>query len=166
MLHNHGTKVFKALFLTLMMWFSTSSLGLGGEGLSPEHFEKYMKIGNLLRCPTCTGLSVMESEASFSKQIRESVREQVELGKSEEEIMLFFQERYGMWIFREPPKKGIHLIAWAGPVAVVLIGAYLIWALVWRRRKTFSTYGVRGSQDILKEMDENLEKMRKEGAKV
>src|SRR5690606_10513159 len=74
-----------------------------------ENSDEFRHIAEQLRCPTCQNLSVLGSDAPFSKQIRDIVGEQMQAGKSEKEIIAFFTERYGPWILREPPKEGVSL---------------------------------------------------------
>lgn len=83
----------------------------------------YQHISDQLRCPTCTGISVRQSESLFSQQIRSAVIEQIIAKKSEPEIMQFFLDRYGQWILREPPKQGLHWIAWLVPLFFFSFGA-------------------------------------------
>lgn len=130
------------------------------EGLSQKELELYKSISGDLRCPTCTGLSILQSDAQFSIQMKEAVREQVLTGKSKSEIFDFFTERYGLWILREPPSEGFHLLAWLIPGLFLLTGPVLIWYFVWRRRRTVLTYGVRSSDIILAEMDKKLSDLR------
>ena len=40
----------------------------------------FRDVAGELRCPTCTGLSVLDSDAKFSVQIKDEVREQLEKG--------------------------------------------------------------------------------------
>ena len=64
--------------------------------LSEAELEKRVQtITDDLRCPTCQGLSVKDSDASFSIQIREKVRHMVEEGQSDEDIKAYFVSRYG-----------------------------------------------------------------------
>lgn len=130
------------------------------EGMDKEQVDLYKDISGDLRCPTCTGLSILQSDAQFSIQMKEAVREQVELGKSKDEVMEFFTERYGLWILREPPSTGMHLFAWMIPGFLLLAGPILIWAFVWRKRQTVKTYGVRSSGVILEEMERSLADLR------
>jgi cytochrome c-type biogenesis protein CcmH/NrfF len=55
----------------------------------------FKSIASKLRCPTCTGLSVLDSDAAFSVQIQSLVKEQIKEGKSEDEILAYFTQRYG-----------------------------------------------------------------------
>lgn len=122
--------------------------------------EEFMDVAKELRCPTCTGLSVLESDAKFSVQIKDIVKEQVEAGKSKDEILTYFTERYGPWILRSPPKTGFNILAWALPIGVLLLGPPLVWFFVWRKRRVVSTQGVRSSDDILLEMHDKLQILR------
>jgi cytochrome c-type biogenesis protein CcmH len=121
---------------------------------------EFLDISKDLRCPTCTGLSVLESDAPFSNQIKDIVKEQVQAGKSKDEILKYFTERYGPWILRSPPKEGFNLVAWGLPIAVLLAGPPLIWLLVWRRRRVVATMGVRSTDAILVEMQQGLNALR------
>jgi cytochrome c-type biogenesis protein CcmH len=87
--------------------------------------EKVLAISDQLRCPTCQGISVRDSEASFSKEIRAKVRRMVEEGQNEDQIRAYFVSRYGEWILRAPKKEGLGLVAWVLP-GLAIIGLGLI----------------------------------------
>ncbi len=76
---------------------------------------------NQFRCPTCQGLSVKDSEAGFSVQIRNKIKEMLQSGATDDEIRAYFVERYGEWILRSPPKRGFNLLLWILP-ALGMIG--------------------------------------------
>ncbi|WP_245526777.1 cytochrome c-type biogenesis protein [Marinithermus hydrothermalis] len=80
--------------------------------LSPEVFQ----IAKELRCPVCQGESIAESNAELSQESRRLIAEMLAEGKSKEEILQFFVDRYGEWILYSPPRKGITLWVWIGPV--------------------------------------------------
>lgn len=117
--------------------------------LTEDQYLKFQEAAKDLRCPTCTGLSVLESDAPFSKQIKDLVEEKVKEGASHKEIMTYFTERYGPWILREPPKYGVNLIAWLFPLILLVGGPICVWFFVWRKRKNVETFGVRSADKIL-----------------
>jgi len=88
---------------------------------------RYKKLSNELRCPTCQGLSVKDSEAGFSTSIKGKIRELLKQGKSDEEIKAYFVERYGEWILRAPPVSGLNMVLWVLPGAAIVTG--LFWVL-------------------------------------
>ena len=132
------------------------------EKLSPQQTQVYKTLADELRCPTCTGLSVLQSDAPFSVEIRTALVEQVVQGKSDLEILRFFKDRFGTWILRTPPKEGFHWMAWLGPLSLVLGGGMLVWFVFWRRRREMPSLGIRHDEDILREMHEELEKLRRQ----
>ena len=88
---------------------------------------RFKKLSNELRCPTCQGLSVKDSEAGFSTSIKGKIHELMKQGKSDEEIMAYFVERYGEWILRAPPVSGFNIVLWVLPGTAILTG--LLWVL-------------------------------------
>lgn len=143
---------------------STASIAQELNVLAPDQKILFEEISNDLRCPTCTGLSILQSDAPFSLQIRQAVLDQVKTGKKKSEIKDFFTERYGLWILREPPTKGFHFLAWLIPSLLLILGPLLIWFFVWRKRQQVSTFGVRPTSEILKEFEEKLEAQRNNAA--
>ena len=85
------------------------------------------KIADNLRCPTCQGLSVNDSEAGFSVQMRNKVREMLMAGQGRTEIEAYFVARYGEWILRTPPAKGFNLLIWILPALGLAGGFWFVW---------------------------------------
>lgn len=119
-----------------------------------------------LRCPTCTGISVLDSDAPFSVQIKNEVKQQLSEGKSKSQILEFFTDRYGPWILREPPKEGVHLWAWIVPLGFLLLGPLAVWYFFWRRSSSQDLTGEGVEfvpvtvEDVVAEMQVELDKMR------
>jgi cytochrome c-type biogenesis protein CcmH/NrfF len=123
---------------------------------------EYHDVASALRCPTCTGLSVLDSEAAFSIQIKNEVKEQLAAGKDKDTILKFFTERYGPWILRAPPTEGLHLLVWVVPIGAMILGPLVIWFFVWMRRKTDTDDEIvsRSVEEIVVEMNQRLAAMR------
>lgn len=109
-------------------------------GLSENEIEqRTLRIAGQLRCPTCQGLSVKDSDAPLSRQIQDKVRRMVAEGQPEEAIKAFFVSRYGEWILRTPKKKGLGLVLWLLPGLALLLSAGLIgYRLLGNHRKRAS----------------------------
>lgn len=93
---------------------------------SDSQKELYYELADQLRCPTCSGLSILQSDAPFSLQIRQTLAEQIQASLSHSEITEFFTQRYGLWILRNPPRHGFHLLAWILPLLLALMGPALL----------------------------------------
>jgi len=122
--------------------------------------DEFLEVAGDLRCPTCVGLSVLESNADFSVQIKNIVKEKIQEGASKEEILDYFTDRYGAWILREPPKTGFNIIAWALPIGLMVLGPFFVYGFFWRRKQIVLTKPVRASDEILKEMEDKLSQLR------
>lgn len=147
----------KNFYLTLLLWAVVPFANGETPDIDPVFELEFRKIAKDLRCPTCTGLSVLESEATFSVQIKDKVKEQMKQGKTKEQILLYFTERYGPWILREPPKTGFNMIAWILPALILLSGPPLIWAFFWRRKTDVARIPIRSYAEIQTEFAEQLE---------
>ncbi len=90
-------------------------------------------LGKQLRCPVCQTVSVAESPSETAKAMREIITEQVAAGRTDEEIIAFFVDRYGQWVILEPPASGRTLIVWLLPPAALLVG---LWVALGRKRRS------------------------------
>ena len=87
-------------------------------------------VGSQLKCLVCQGESVADSPALLSQQMRAIIRQQLQSGKSEQEVIQYFQARYGDKILYAPPERGFDLLAWLVPIAMLLGGAILLFFVV------------------------------------
>jgi cytochrome c-type biogenesis protein CcmH len=85
------------------------------------------KVASELRCPVCRSLSVLDSEAELSREVKGVIRERLAAGESPEEVKAYFVSKYGEWILLAPPKRGFTLLVWVLPFAVLVGGgAFLV----------------------------------------
>ena len=70
--------------------------------------QRVRTIAHQLRCPTCQSMSVKESEAGLANNMKMKIKEMLQAGKSEKQIINFFVIRYGEWILRSPKKEGVN----------------------------------------------------------
>ena len=75
-----------------------------------------------LLCPVCRGQTVAESNSDLANDFRVIIKTKLQEGQSREEILNYFISRYGDSVLSSPPAKGIRLIIWILPVAVLLFG--------------------------------------------
>ena len=127
----------RTLWLRLLL-AAAALLLLGAVALAQEvQLEtRVFEIARQLRCPSCVSESVSDSSAPIAQQMREIIQDQLVEGRSETEILAYFQTRYGDWILLDPPKRGLHLLVWVLPVAgaAVGVGALVVLGRRWVRR--------------------------------
>ena len=94
--------------------------------------ERIKKITLELRCMTCQNQSVYDSDADFSNDIKNLVKNKFEEGKSEYEIKKFLAERYGEYILFRPFFNYNNLFLWGFPFILLTISLFF---LIFKTRK-------------------------------
>ena len=84
-----------------------------------------------LRCLTCDGQSVYDSDSEFSKDIKKKTEELLQLGKGEKEIKEFFVESYGNEILFVPSNN---YFIWVAPYIIILF-ILIIYLLIKKGKK-------------------------------
>ncbi|WP_425146124.1 cytochrome c-type biogenesis protein [Deinococcus sp.] len=79
-------------------------------------------IGRTIRCPVCQGLPITESPSDLSQSMLRDLRGQVAAGRSSEQITDYFAVRYGDTVLLDPPRRGLNLLLWLGPLLAFLLG--------------------------------------------
>ena len=115
------------------------------EPVDPATLERMWRIADRLDCPVCQGQSVRESNAELALQMRDLILSRLLAGDSDQRIFEFFAERYGEGILREPPKTGLALAVWLGPLVAIALGALVVARVLTRNRRRVA---VRGDADL------------------
>lgn len=80
------------------------------------------KLAHGLRCLVCQNQTLAESNAPLALDMRKLIRGQLADGKTDAQIMRFFEERYGDFVRYDPPFKPITWVLWLGPFALLALG--------------------------------------------
>ena len=79
-------------------------------------------IDRMIMCPVCPAETIDQAQVEISFQMRAVIREMLAQGRSREEILDYFVDRYGAGILAAPPKSGANLLVWILPIAGVAAG--------------------------------------------
>ena len=93
-------------------------------------------IAKKLNCPTCAGRNLADCPTETCTQWKAEIKSQLDSGKSPDEVLAYFQNRFGPTVLQEPPKTGSTAPLWALPVGaatVFLVGAGIVMARVSKR---------------------------------
>lgn len=122
--------------------------------------QKVYEVGSQLKCPVCQSESVADSPALIAQQMRGVIRQQLQSGRSEQQVMQFFINTYGEQIVWSPPWQGFTLLAWLVPIGLVLIGAVLLFFTL-REWRTIAPATMDEDEKALAAIDEpELERYR------
>jgi cytochrome c-type biogenesis protein CcmH len=97
--------------------------------------QRVQAVASQLKCPVCQGESVASSPATLAQQMRGVIRRQLQAGRSEQQVIQYFQNSYGASIVWSPPWQGFTLLAWLVPMLLLGVGALLLLSVLrgWRR---------------------------------
>jgi cytochrome c-type biogenesis protein CcmH len=123
-------------------WWWWALLGLGAVVLvvaaagapptSGVSDERLFALASQLKCQQCVGESVAGSQSPSAVQFRAEIQSQMATGRSDDEILNFFADRYGQEVLLTPPASGVGGLVWILPV-VAVAAAGLALASTFRR---------------------------------
>ena len=99
---------------------------------SSDPLDRARAVAITIKCPTCRGQSVAESDAPASKAIREEIARRIDAGESNDAIRTYFAQQYGQDILLRPASSGVAALVWVLPVAAIVLGLIGL-ALAFRR---------------------------------
>ncbi|HEY1124373.1 MAG TPA: cytochrome c-type biogenesis protein [Sphingobium sp.] len=88
-----------------------------------------------IRCLTCQGQSIADSNASMAADMRSEIRERIARGEAPEHIRAWLVERYGDWISYKPTADPILWPLWAAPLLLLGAGAWIVAGRLKRHRR-------------------------------
>ena len=118
-----GRLFFIALFL--------AGTALGQE--KPDLDRRVAELAHELRCLVCQNQTLADSNAPLAVDLRNQIREQLEAGKTERDVIDFMVARYGDFVLYRPPFKASTAALWLGPFLLLALGAWLFLRIVRRK---------------------------------
>jgi cytochrome c-type biogenesis protein CcmH len=92
----------------------------------PVAEKRLQHLSEELRCLVCQNQNIADSNAELAQDLRREIRGMIQAGKSDKEIIDFMVVRYGDFVLYRPPVKGITLLLWGGPIALLLLGLFVL----------------------------------------
>ncbi len=108
-----------------------------------------------LRCLVCQNQSIDDSDAPLARDLRLLVRERLEAGDSDKDVLNYMVERYGEFVLLRPRFSARNALLWATPVLVLTLGG-LAMVMLARRR------GYAAAPPLTKAEEEQLNKLLKD----
>ena len=85
--------------------------------------ERVQSIAKSVRCPTCRGQSVADSDAPAAANVRRDIERRVAAGESDDDIRSALAARFGDGILLTPPRSGVAGLVWVLPVVAIVAAA-------------------------------------------
>ena len=95
---------------------------------NPDDRKTFLTLTAELRCPMCQNQNIADSDAMIAHDMRRKVYQLMLQGSSEKEVIEFMKERYGDFVYYQPPVTPVTIWLWALPIlfAFVMMGVFLI----------------------------------------
>ena len=91
------------------------------------------QLSEHLRCMVCQNQSIDDSEAPLAHDLRVLVRQRLEAGDSDAQVLDFLVARYGDFVLLKPPLKLDTLLLWGLPPLALVAGLAAIVVMSRRR---------------------------------
>jgi len=95
-----------------------------------------------VRCPSCTDLSVAQSNATTAIAVRHQIEQLVAQGRSTASIEQVLVSEYGPTILLVPPDAGGVPVIWIIPIVLVVGALVGVGVVFWRRSRAFAALKV------------------------
>jgi cytochrome c-type biogenesis protein CcmH len=99
----------------------------------PAQEARARELSKQLRCMVCQNQSIDDSDAPLARDLRILVRERLQAGDSNQQVLDFLVQRYGEFVLLRPRLQWRTALLWLAP-PLLLIGGGLVLFLVARRR--------------------------------
>ncbi|MCB1386575.1 MAG: cytochrome c-type biogenesis protein CcmH [Nitratireductor sp.] len=92
------------------------------------------ELSSEIRCMKCQNQSIDDSDAELARDLRILVRDRLQAGDSDRQVLDYLVDRYGEFVLLKPRFSLANLLLWLAPVASLLGGALAIWRYARNRR--------------------------------
>lgn len=156
------TRILIFIFVVLVMHSSVCIAKV--ISVAPEYEERYEHLLSELRCLVCQNQTVAESPADLSNDLRVEVKEMLERGATDQEILKFMSDRYGDFVLYKPPVKPRTYLLWVGPFLLLIGGIIAVLMLVKQRSRSIldSELNDKDKQRLKDLLDEDINKKEKQ----
>ena len=127
----------RAIFFILTFLFATWTYAAEARPAAedPALEARVNALAEELRCLVCQNQTLADSNAPLAVDLRNQIRERLQQGASEGDIIGFMVERYGDFVLYRPSFKGTTLLLWAGPLLLMITGLAALYYRLARRRR-------------------------------
>ena len=101
-----------------------------------EEIERLQRVSSELRCLVCQNQSIAESTAGLAVDLKQQALEQIQAGKSDEDIRSYMVERYGEFILYKPAFSASNAVLWGGPFVLLALVFVMVVKSLRRRQQT------------------------------
>ena len=92
----------------------------------PALEQRARDISGKLRCLVCQNESIDDSNADLARDLRIIVRERLEEGDTDDQVVDYVVARYGEFVLLQPRLSARNLLLWGTPVIGLVLGVFAV----------------------------------------
>lgn len=93
----------------------------------------FFELSHELRCPKCQNQNLADSDAMIAADLKRKVHELVLAGQDKEQVVSYMKQRYGDFVYYQPPVNSITIWLWLLPLLFIIVALSV---LVMNRKQT------------------------------
>ena len=138
----------RALILVVSFFGTSPSFAVQPDEILPDPAleTRARNLSRELRCMVCQNQSIDDSDAPLARDLRILVRERLQAGDSDRQVIDFLVARYGGFVLLKPRFSAHTALLWLGPAAILLIGAFGLFLIARRQRRDSGAAGADGQK--------------------
>lgn len=129
---------------TIVLLFSVSIFCMGSAWSiedkfkfdDPQQTALFLDLTKVLRCPKCQNQNIADSDAMIAVDLKRKVHDLVAKGYDKEQVIDYMKQRYGDFVYYQPPVNSMTIWLWVLPLVFVFV---TLGAIVLGRRKSVQT---------------------------
>ncbi|MCI5072373.1 cytochrome c-type biogenesis protein CcmH [bacterium] len=152
-------------FISVIILVLSSSVQAQLPQLNPEQEKRAQAIDKRLMAPCCWAKTVAEDNSGMAFGVREQVRTLILAGKSNAEVLAYFEAEYGEKILSSPKKENFNLLLWILPFILMPLLMFGVYKIILSWRKPVSSDGKKSAaqlpfikEDVVSEHDKSKNK--------
>ncbi len=89
----------------------------------PAQSALFLELTKELRCPKCQNQNIADSDAMIAVDLKRKVHELVQKGYDKDQVVDYMKQRYGDFVFYQPPVNAMTIWLWLLPLLFIVATA-------------------------------------------
>ncbi|WP_428982823.1 cytochrome c-type biogenesis protein [Paraglaciecola aquimarina] len=125
--------MFKYLIVSVLVLFVSATQAIEDKFQfdNPEQSALFLELTKELRCPKCQNQNIADSDAMIAIDLKRKVHDLVQKGQTKEQVIAFMKQRYGDFVYYQPPVNSMTIWLWVLPLLFILVT--LTWIVMSRK---------------------------------
>ncbi|SFC01727.1 cytochrome c-type biogenesis protein CcmH [Pseudoalteromonas denitrificans] len=120
---------------------------------------RFKNLSQALRCPKCQNQNLSDSNSPIATDLRLTVYNQLQQGKSDQQIIDFMLARYGDFVLYKPRITKNTYVLWFTPIGLILMGLCFVVFII--KKKPVQQYVLTQKNTVIEQQNNHLKTILK-----